>query len=108
MKTLIDMKNTKAEAKKEADPGAFDPPAYPWGLSVNLDDVSLEKLGLKSLPEIGAEMMLTARVEVSSRSEYDSSRGGKSRSLCLQITDMALDAASSKGSVSKAFYDETE
>jgi hypothetical protein len=75
-------------------------------LSVNLDDASLKKLGIETLPKIGTAMVLTARVEVSSLSEYDSQQGGASRSLGLQITDMALAAESGKGSASKALYSE--
>lgn len=100
---LVDMKNTKAEAKKEMAP-SYEPPKYPWGLSINLDNGSLEKLGLEQLPKIGTSMVLTARVEVSSLSEHDSVQGGSSRSLGLQITDMALAAESAKDATTKTLY----
>lgn len=102
---LVDMQNTKAEIKSEMAT-EYKPPKYPWGLSVNLDNGSLEKLGMETLPKIGTTMILTARVEVSSLSEYDSQQGGASRSLGLQITDMALAGEGDKGGAAKALYSE--
>ncbi|MBR8460772.1 hypothetical protein KDW07_26895 [Burkholderia dolosa] len=91
---LVSMKLTAAEAKSEsgiAQPAAADTdqPAYPYGLTICLDDEALAKLGLSPLPDVGTPMTLMARVEVCSKSQYQN-QDGTDTSLSLQITDMAL------------------
>jgi hypothetical protein len=104
MKQLIDMKNTPKEAKAEMGQ-PLKAPEYPWGLSINLDKVALEKLGLEgSLPALGAKFLLTAQVEVTSSNEYKS-ENTDDRSIGLQITAMALTTAGSAKTASKALYD---
>jgi hypothetical protein len=66
---------------------------YPYGLRICLDEECLAKLGVEKLPELGAEMMITAKVRVTRKSESeDMAEGEVERSLDLQITDMALGA----------------
>lgn len=101
---LVDMHNSKAEAKAEVTP-SLQPPEYPWGLQINLDQVALEKLALDKLPKVGTRFMLTAAVEICSCSEYESQGGGANKSLGLQITAMALEAPSSKQAAAKALYE---
>jgi len=88
---MISMKLTPAEAKQEAGiaPADTDQPAYPYGLSICLDDEALAKLGIASLPDVGTPFTLTARVEVCSTSQYQN-QDGADRNLSLQITDMEL------------------
>lgn len=68
-------------------------PKYPYGLEVTLDSDSLEKLGITaaSLPKVGEQMQMAAKVEVKSvgMNEY---QGDSKPSLhvCLQITAMEL------------------
>lgn len=93
---MISMKLSPAEAKKETDYGtpssdSADQPAYPWGLTICLDDMTLEKLGITTLPDVGTPFTLTARVEVCSTSQYQNQQGAD-KNLSLQITDMQLDA----------------
>lgn len=84
------MKLTSAEAKAEVSYDAeSDRPEYPYGLTICLDDESLAKLGLKTLPDVGAVMYLEARVKVCSKSQYERQDGSDSN-LSLQITDMEL------------------
>lgn len=104
---LVDMKNTKAEAKAESQP-SLTPPEYPWGLQLNLDRIALEKLDIDTLPKVGARYILTAAVEVSSVSEYESQGGMGSKSLGLQITAMTLEAPGSMKDVAKALYEGTK
>jgi len=87
------MKLTPDEAKQEtaSAPSDAEQPAYPYGLTICLDDDSLSKLGIDSLPDVGTPFLLTARVEVCSTSQYQN-QGGSDRNLSLQITDMQLDA----------------
>ncbi|MDR8093064.1 hypothetical protein KPB05_37035, partial [Burkholderia gladioli] len=84
-------KLTPAKAKQEAviAQADTDQPAYPYGLSICLDDDALAKLGITSLPDVGTPFTLTARVEVCSTSQYQN-QDGADRILSLQITDMEL------------------
>lgn len=101
---LTSMKLTKAEAKAEVSPD-YKPPEYPYGLRLCLNSETLDKLGLKQLPEIGTPMTLTARVEVCSVSAYESTGQEQQRSVDLQITDMALERAiSSTAETASALY----
>jgi hypothetical protein len=65
------------------------PPLYPWGLTLNLEKESLDKLGLTELPKPDTKMRLTAIVEVAGISA-DATTEGERRSIRLQITDMSL------------------
>lgn len=73
---------------------AVDAPTYPWGLSLHLDEDSLEKLGISKLPEVGGTVIVYARANITSVESRESEGGGrgvhKHRSVGLQITDLAL------------------
>lgn len=103
---LVDMKISKADREKQTSPSTLmkDGPAYPWGLSLNLDDATLEKLGLE-LPEVGEELMLHARVKVSSCSSSDSEGGGKNRSCSLQIVAMGLEGEDREDDAAGTLYE---
>lgn len=85
------MVNMKQEPRKETlcCPEGGDSPAYPYGLRVCLNEESLKKLGVSSLPSVGTTMRLEAVVEVCSASENQTAKGSE-RNLDLQITDMQL------------------
>jgi hypothetical protein len=109
---LVDMQMSADEARKEygtcAPEGSGsddDLPKYPYGLTINLDDETLAKLGITSLPDVGVAMTLTARVEVCSTSQYQNRDGKKDVSLSLQITAMELSgAAESSPSTASLLY----
>lgn len=109
--TLHSMKITAAERKKRQEPSmgpGEDAPAYPYGLTVRLDNEALEKLGIgDDLPESEAKMVLIAKVEVISASSVDRAGGGKTRGLELQITDMCLEDGNAKDAA-KTLYDAGE
>lgn len=88
---LASMKLDQKEQKKEANI-AYEPPLYPWGLSVELNDDALAKLGIADLPDVDDEMMLTARVCVTNVSARANATG-EAKSMSLQITAMALSDA---------------
>ena len=94
---MISMKLTPEEAKQvnggACCAGEPEQPAYPYGLSVSLDDKSLAKLGITALPQPGTKMVLHAQVEVTNTSQYENQEG-KDLSISLQITDMELAQAS--------------
>lgn len=90
MPELKSMKLSKKE-QKEGSEVATERPEYAYGLSINLDNESLEKLGITELPKTKTEMFLSAKVEVSSVSEHDSAdQKEPNRSVTLQITEMGL------------------
>lgn len=108
---LKDMKVTKAEAKAEKEKYASpiscgqDGDRYPYGLEVRLDNDSLKKLGITTLPKVGSKMTLTALVVVESASENQRREGGSRRDMTLQITKMDLSkgkAASAEGALDEA------
>lgn len=93
---LVSMKNTKKEQKKSS--GAMvssdsngDP--HPYGLTLSLEDDSLTKLGIDTLPKVGATVEVRGRAKVESVSQNESGTSGVSRSVRLQITDMCLEDA---------------
>ena len=85
------MKMSKKEAKTSEGLEVNDAPRYPWGLSINLDEESLSKLGMSELPDIGDSKMLVAFVDVTDKHESDSVDGKKRKSIGLQITDMSIE-----------------
>jgi hypothetical protein len=89
MSKQVDMKLSPKEAKAEMMPSEKDGPRYPWGLTLNLDDDALEKLGMSKLPEVGETYPLAATCEVTAVSASDTQGGGVRRSLTLQITALA-------------------
>lgn len=95
---LKNMKLEKSdrEETKAVEAGPIDTPAYPWGLQVRLDEKSLDKLGLDTLPKVDGELMLIAKVRVVSVSSNEHATSGdkkthKHKSVELQITDLALE-----------------
>ena len=92
MPKLVSMKITKEERDKRTEPSslATDGPAYPYGLTVQLDNDSLEKLGIKTLPDAGEKYTLIAAVTVVGVSSSES-ESGKNRSVSLQLTALCLE-----------------
>ena len=62
---------------------------YPYGLSINLEEQSIQKLGINALPEIGQKFLLKSIVEVTSISD-NKNKDSRNRCIRLQITDMEL------------------
>lgn len=82
---------TKIERKPETDVAiATEKPKYPYGLELRLDNESLTKLGITTLPKVGMKLRLEAKVFVESVSEEERADGKPNRHVGLQITDMAL------------------
>lgn len=89
--TLISMKNTKP-AEKATAPGTLCGPhdEYPWGLRIYLEEEQLKALQMGTLPSVGTELTITAKVKVSGQSANETVEEGTRRSLNLQITELAL------------------
>lgn len=105
---LTNLKITKADRDARTEPAsmATESPAYPWGLSITLDDDVLEKLGCAIGDfKVGASLMIVANVEVTSVSSSETRGAGNSRSVGLQITDLGLeDEAGKVKAAAKALY----
>lgn len=90
---LTSMAMTAEEAKAYNDcevvPG--DAPKFPYGLSIELSDESLKKLGIEP-PAVGAVLLVMAHVQVTSVSQNQQLDGDKESRCSLQITEMALSA----------------
>lgn len=108
---LKSMKLDAAELKKRQEPATSivsDQPVYPWGLSIGLEEESLDKLGIEALPEVGGELMVVAKVKVTSASSNEHIGGGKGkhkhRSVQLQICEMAIGEVSEEKDAAGELY----
>lgn len=92
---FVDMKKTKKE-KKNSEPMAIkaDAPEYPYGLTIDLNDDSLDKLGIDTLPAVGDVFTVTAKARVTrvsqSSSESSGSNSHKDRNVCMQIEKLKV------------------
>lgn len=87
--SLVNMKMS-AEESKEYSGAEMESPEYPYGLTIDLDDDSLAKLGITSLPKVGSEMMITAKCVVKGVSSNQYQGSDEESRVCLQITDMEI------------------
>jgi len=90
-----DMAFSKAEQKERNSPKECSGPMmgskYPYGLEISLDDATLEKLGIDSLPKVGKKIRIEATCEVVSVSQ-NQERDHKNRSVRLQIVSMGCES----------------
>lgn len=93
MPQLKSMKLSKKD-QKEIEAVEYEPPEYPYGLSIHLDNESVKKVGASSL-KVGDEVMIVAKATVKSMSSHESEKRAKDTSVDLQITEMAVDAEKS-------------
>lgn len=92
---MVSMERTEAEKKNDksqglAVPSPSDGPDYPYGLSVELRDESLKKLGIKELPEVGTKMVMECEVEVV-RTSQRAGKDSADREVGFQIVKMKLE-----------------
>ena len=103
---LTDMKRPKAKRGGEtaATPVAQER-EYPWGLTLNLENDALKKLGITDLPEVGVEVKLHAVGKVTRVGEA-TSEGNKTRSVEIQITRLAVDQDDDEREFAKGYRGE--
>lgn len=99
---MVNMKKSEDKSPAIEAMGEIEPPEYPCGLCITLNEDSISKLGLSDLPGIGEKINIKAMCEVTSVSQYDSKGGKKERTLSLQITDMEV--VKKKEVSAEAFY----
>jgi hypothetical protein len=82
---LTDMKRSKQRMAEQA--ASPDDNPYPYGLCLHLDSPELDKLGMKTLPDVGDEYEIRAIGKVTAISSNESKENANS-SVSLQITMM--------------------
>lgn len=87
---LVDMKMTAAQRTGGLNSIAYKPPEYSYGLVLRLEKADLEKLGIKRLPEVGADYELTAVCKVTRVHEAHGEGEEADRAVQLQICKMKL------------------
>jgi hypothetical protein len=83
---LVNMKSSKQREMNSE----MEHQEYPYGLTINLEDDSMRKLGITTTPKVGTEMMVTAKCVVKSVSSSQHEGNETESRLCLQITDMSI------------------
>lgn len=104
---LKSMKLTQKDEKKSMESCVIENPKYPYGLTIRLENESIEKLGIGEIPESGKKMMVIAEVEVVGTNVRSMSNGKDHKSIELQITDMSLNDKEKKKEASDKLYGET-
>ena len=102
---MIDMKRSKSELNDQSEEIASTENKYPWGLNISLNEESLSKLDFDG--EVGEEVVLLAKVTITSKSEYEH-ENEKSKTMDLQITEMELKKGSSKSLAKRLYPDEDD
>jgi hypothetical protein len=87
---VISMRLSRAEVKARSEPTSIigSEPEYPWGLSLQIDNDTFDKLDI-AVPEVGQTLHLEAKVQVQSVS-INRTVDGTVRDMRLQITAMEL------------------
>lgn len=86
---LVSMKRTKKDRKHNSDHVISEESQFPFGLSITLDDESLTKLGIKTLPSVGEVMIVVGIGKVESVSERSDQRKS-TRSVSIQLEKLEV------------------
>lgn len=89
---LKDLKISKKEAKEanKLSTPYEDQERYPYGLRLDLNNDTLEKLGITKLPAVGTVLMFEAKAKVVG-SRQSATESSDNRSIELQITHLDLE-----------------
>lgn len=87
---MVDMKLTPKEVKEEKKE-EYEPPPYPWGLSIRLEKDELDKLKLATLPNVGDEVHITAVGRVTTVSSAMRDQNDEDKTVTIQIVMLELD-----------------
>ena len=103
---LVDVKRTPADKKKEKE--RWDEPSrddYPWGLAIQLDNETIDKMGLGDL---NADETVRIYAEAFVANDNVNKENGKTvRSVKLQITKMAVAQSDNDDEAAEDMYKET-
>lgn len=84
------LKNMKQEVLTAVPEEDDDAPKYPYGLRIRLEEEQLAALGMKLLPGIDKEVVVSAKGYVCSVSSNESEYGSH-RCVEIQLTELALE-----------------
>lgn len=106
MKDLVSVARTDADKAKEAaswkEASASDMDDYPYGLSIYMNNETIEKIGV---PDLDAEQEVSIRAVGYVREDgVTIINGKKSRNLSIQITKMAVDQTAGQTDIAKTLY----
>ena len=89
---LVNLKLSPEEAK-EASPEVQETkgPAYPWGLTLNLDEETIAKLDLEGEGEVGDTCHIVAEGMITGYTEHKMEDGESRKTLTIQITDLYVE-----------------
>lgn len=101
LQSMKDMARSPEDLKKDRDmPMAVamkaSGPTYPYGLTISLDNETLEKLGIDGdLPSVGEMIHIAGMAKVTCASETERTTEGDGKETCrrieLQLTHMAVE-----------------
>jgi len=93
MEKMISLKVKNKEKLKTAGVAISKPsePQYPYGTRLELNEETLEKLGIEDA-DVGDVFEITAKAKVVSASESKYENEKARQNMCLQITDLAMTA----------------
>jgi len=103
MPHLVDMKLTKKESKEMTAGSELTQPAYPYGLRLELNDESMKKIHIESMPEVGTKVLVHAVAQVERVSE-NQTQEGKRQDMSLQITELGFEPYKGKKATEKILY----
>ena len=106
---MINLSMSEMEKKEQAAPTSvlYDTPNYPYGLKIQIDHETYEKImGNSEPPKVGSKMIMHAQVEVCSVYADAGKDDEPKYSMGLQITDMELKQSEAKKSVESIIYSE--
>jgi hypothetical protein len=86
---LVDLEIESEDSSNSGMAMPMDKSKYPYGLCLTLDEATLKKLGIEELPEVESYIMIKAKTEVCSVSNYEN-KDGENRGLVLQIVALEL------------------
>ena len=101
---LKSMKNSKSSNADSGKAVGMDDEEYPYGLRISVEDEHIAAAGLVGC-KVGDEVMIMAKAKVVGRSEYENEDSDGSKSVSLQITDMAVDKESDDVTRAEKLYE---
>ncbi len=101
---MANLRRTKTELDvNSAEVPSYDPSVYPVSMYISDDEV--EKLGLEN-SKVGAEMLMTATVKVTSFSVDERMKDKKSYSITLTVMEAELKEKSTSETQAKTLFGE--
>lgn len=107
---LIDVKRTKADKKAERERWEGDSTEgmedYPYGLTVHIDDETMEKLGLAGADfDTGQPVMLVSEAIIT-EDRINTINGKTRRSMSIQLRKLAISQGDAQPDMATTLYGE--